>query len=414
MVLVKPFRALRPYPAFAALVAAPPYDVSSVDEALEFARKNPLCFLHTEKSEIDLPPEERTSMEKVVSRAREHLDYLRREQILFHDPTPSYYLYGQRMGDHRQYGVVAVASARAYEQGIIKRHELTRADKEEERTLHVERVGAHTGPVLLAYKSTGQLDGIVHRIVTETIPEYTFTSPDRVIHQVWKVTRAEDTDEITRYFAGVDALYIADGHHRAAAAATVAHNRRHSGPAPSSEAHYEYFLAVIFPHNELMILPYHRVVRDLHGLTEEQFLREIGIHFQITRDPRAREPNHPHEFGMYMNRRWYRLSAKEGTIDEGDPISSLDVSILQDRLLAPLLGIADPRTNDRIDFIGGIRGPEALEQLVDTGKFKVAFSLYPVPIEKLMAIADRGAVMPPKSTWFEPKLLSGLFIHLID
>lgn len=406
MMLIKPFRALRPKAEYAALVAAPPYDVLSEEEARAYARGNPLCFLRVEKSEIDLPPVAPRDHRVIFERARENLERLREENILFQEESPCYYLYGQQTQDHLQIGIMALASVRAYEEGIIKRHEFTRKDKEEERINHVEAVGAHTGPVFLIYKNTGELEGLVSRLIKES-PEYLFTSPDRVVHRVWKVVKNPDIEEISAFFSRVGELYIADGHHRAAAAAAVSRRRPESEEAA-------YFLAALFPHDRLNIMPYNRVVRDLNGYTEDGFLEEISPHFTIVRDYNARHPRMKHEFGLYLPGRWYRLRAKDDIIDAGDPIRSLDVSILQEKLLGPILGIVDPRTDKRIDFIGGVRGPETLERLVDSGEFKAAFSLFPVSIESLMDIADRGEVMPPKSTWFEPKLLSGLFVHLLD
>jgi len=391
--LIRPFRALRPEPPYAALVAAPPYDVLSLEEAREFARKNPLCFLHVEKPEIDVPLGEPIVMDEIVHRARQYLAFLQRERILVQDPTPAYYLYGQRMGMHRQYGIVALASVRAYEEGVIKRHEFTRADKEEERTQHVDHVGAHAGPVFLAYRHRGDLDHLINRYITERTPEATFTTPDGVLHQVWQIANPEEIEEVTCSFTTVPALYIADGHHRAAAAARVARLRRARSITATDE--HEYFLAVLFPHNQLQILPYHRIVRDLNGLREEAFLAAVAEHFRIVLDASARSPRRPHEFGMYLRGKWYRLTVPDDEVDNDDPISSLDVSLLQDRLLGPILGIQDPRRDERIDFVGGIRGPEALEERVNTGQFTVAFALYPVLMEQLMAIADAGAVMPP-------------------
>ncbi|HOJ51478.1 MAG TPA: DUF1015 family protein [Syntrophales bacterium] len=406
MDLIKPFRALRPQPAYAALVAAPPYDVLTEEEARAFARGNPLCFLRVEKSEIDLPPGVTHSDEAIFERARENLQRLREEGILFQDEAPCYYVYGQQTQDHRQFGIMALASVRAYEEGLIKRHEFTRQDKEEERIRHVEAVGAHTGPVFLIYKNEGTLDKLFLRVIKEP-PEYTFTTPDRVVHRVWKIEKTGDVEGVTRFFARLDGLYIADGHHRAAAAAAVARKYPENKEAA-------YFLAALFPHNQLNIMAYNRAVRDLNGLTEEGLLEKIRENFSVVRDYNARIPQEKHEFGLYLKSRWFRLRAKAHIIDDSDLIRSLDVSILQERILAPILGISDPRTDKRIDFIGGIRGPEMLEKLVDSGEFSIAFSLYPVNVEDLMAIADRGFVMPPKSTWFEPKLLSGLFVHLLD
>ncbi|MCX7981976.1 MAG: DUF1015 family protein [Syntrophales bacterium] len=406
MKIVKPFRALRPKPEYAALVAAPPYDVLTVEEAREYARGNPLCFLRVEKSEIDLPLQDAKDPVAAFKRAQENLSFLRKEGILFQDDTPCYYIYGQQSGGHTQFGIMALASVQAYEQGLIKRHELTRKDKEEERTYHVEAVGAHTGPVFLIYKNTGGLNALISQVI-KGAPEYIFTSPDRVIHRVWKIENTEEIEEISVFFSNIKELYIADGHHRAAAAAAVYRKK-------PEKAETAYFLAALFPHDQLNIMAYNRVVRDLNGYTEDRFLEEVSCNFSVERDYAARLPRRTHEFGLYLPGRWYRLQAKETITSSRNPISILDVSILQAYLLDPILGIRDPRTDKRIDFIGGIRGPETLERLVDSGEFKVAFSLFPVSVASLMEIADHGYIMPPKSTWFEPKLLSGLFIHLLD
>ncbi|HOK07474.1 MAG TPA: DUF1015 family protein [Syntrophales bacterium] len=410
MTVIRPFRALRPRPEFAGAVAAPPYDVLSREEAKALAAGNPLSFLHVEKSEIDLDPYPPADEGEIYRLARENLLGLVRDGVLVRDERECFYIYRETMGGHAQYGIVCTVAVKAYEEGIVKIHELTRADKERERTLHVEAVNAHTGPVFIAYRRRGDLDAAVARLTAKT-PQYDFTADDGVAHTVWVVDDEQEKADLQALLGRVGDLYIADGHHRAAAAVAAARKRRGAGaPAPEGG---EFFLAVLFPHDQLRILAYNRVVRDLHGLTVEGFLRRVGEGFLVSPDAEAHTPRRPHEFGLYVGGRWYRLLASAGG-DPDDPVQSLDVTILQERLLRPILGIGDPRTDERIDFVGGIRGFRELERLVDAGGFAAAFSLFPTSLEELMAVADAGRIMPPKSTWFEPKLRSGLFVHLLD
>ncbi|MDI9569191.1 MAG: DUF1015 family protein [Pseudomonadota bacterium] len=412
MALIVPFRALRPERRFAAGIAAPPYDVLDAEEAREIAGGNPWSFLHVEKSEIDLPDYPRVEEGLVFTTAARNLEKMRREHVLFQDPTPRLYIYAQEMAGRRQYGVVAGVSVREYEAGRIKKHEHTRADKERERIGHVDAVSAQTGPVFVAYRKREDIDAIVSRIV-QGPPEYDFVASDGIAHQVWVIADPAEVERLTTAFEPVPALYIADGHHRASAAAAVARRRRERDPAPSPDRPYESFLAVLFPHDQLRIMAYNRVVRDLHGLDGRDFLARVVENFHIGADFTDRTPRRRGEFGMYLDGAWRRLVFREEPPASPDPVRSLDVSILQDRLLGPILGIGDPRTESRIDFIGGIRGMEELERLVDSRRFAVAFSLVPTTMEELMTVADAGLVMPPKSTWFEPKLRSGLFVHLI-
>ena len=408
---VVPLKLFRPRERDARAVASPPYDVVSREEASRLASGNPLSFLHVEKSEIGLesPSAGEAADDRVYRLARENLERLIADGTLIQDAGPRYYVYRQRMGDHSQYGIVAGVSAAEYESGRIRKHELTRADKEEERTRHVEIAGAQTGPVFVTYRAQAEIDGIVAKTVAGR-PEYDFTTDDGIGHTVWVVGEDADIAALRDAFLKVETLYIADGHHRAAAAAAVSRMRRERGIAARGDEACHWILAVLFPHDQLRILDYNRVVRDLQGLSAAAFLEGVGTKFRIETDPAAKKPARPHEFGMYLDGRWRRLAWKRKTAYR-DPVRNLDVTILQEELLGPVLGIQDPRTDRRIDFVGGIRGMAELERLVDTGGFRVAFSLYPTTLEEMMRVADAGRVMPPKSTWFEPKLRSGLFVH---
>lgn len=413
MSLVVPFQALRPDRALVDRVAAPPYDVLNVAEAREFVRDNPLSFLHVEKSEIDISDATGAGDLRIYSRAKDNLDRLIRKKVLFREEGRAFYLYRQRMGEHVQTGIVAGVSIAEYEAGRIKRHELTRADKERERTCHIDTVGAQTGPVFLAYRADEAIDRLIARIA-EGAPEYDFTAADGVVHTVWVVRDPGAIREIAEGFAGVDALYIADGHHRAAAAANVARLRKGRNPGDGEDAPYQFMLGVLFSHNQLKIMDYNRAVRDLNGLTGELFLKRVEEKFIVSRSFAGKSPREPHTVGMYLGGAWYLLKAREGILRDDNPIAGLDVSLLQEHLLGPILGIGDPRTDPRIEFIGGVRGMPELERLVEREGFAVAFSLYPPTLRQMMAVADAGEVMPPKSTWFEPKLLSGLFVHLLE
>ncbi|MCX5821711.1 MAG: DUF1015 family protein [Deltaproteobacteria bacterium] len=410
---VVPFRALRPGEPFVRQVAAPPYDVLNVAEARRQVRDNPLSFLHVEKSEIDLPDAAGAEDRRIYARAKENLEGMIRQGILFQEESAVFYLYRQQMGERVQTGIVACAGIAEYETGQILRHEFTREDKERERTLHIDTVGAQTGPVFLTYRGREEIDRLTAR-VAERLPEYDFTADDGVRHTVWIIRDPAEIREVAEGFTPVEALYIADGHHRAAAAATVARLRSSRNPGDRGDGEHHFLLAVLFPHDQLRIMDYNRAVRDLNGLTREAFLQKVGDHFLIAREFTAKSPARPHEFGMYLAGDWFRLTARAEILWEDDPVAGLDVSLLQENLLGPVLGIRDPRTDARIEFIGGIRGMAELERLVDQAGFAVAFSLYPPTVAQMMAVADRGKVMPPKSTWFEPKLLSGLFVHLLE
>lgn len=409
MSVVVPFKALRPYKRFVKEVASLPYDVVSYEEAKQIARDNPLSFLRVEKSEIDLLPDIAAHDQRIYATARQNLEKLLRESILFQEIKPCFYIYSQEMNGHRQYGIVGGISVAEYELGKIKKHELTRMDKELDRIRHVDTINAQTGPVFIAYRMRFAIDRLVGEVVKEK-REYDFTTDDGISHTVWTVGDEEKIATIIEEFAAVDSLYIADGHHRAAAAAAVAKMRRTGNFHVPDAGH---MMAVLFPHTQLRIMGYNRVVRDLYGLSEADFLRKCRERFLLNDDFYEKSPRRLHEMGMYLGGRWYSLVVGKDAYDEDDPVGRLDVSLLQELLLGPVLGIHDARSDERIEFVGGIRGIRELEKLVDSGDFAVAFALYPPTIEHLMEVADAGRVMPPKSTWFEPKLRSGIFVHLL-
>ncbi len=413
MARIEPFRAWRPRPELAERVASPPYDVIDTEEARTMAKDDPLSFLHVVKPEIDLPPGTDPYAPEVYAKGAENLRRLVDDGVLLREESPALYLYRQRMGGHVQTGVVAGASVDEYEAGLIKKHEHTRRAKEDDRTRHVEALGANTGPVFLTYRAKPEIDALVEEL-TAGEPEYDFTAPDGVQHTLWVVGDPADRDRLREAFAAVPVLYVADGHHRSAAAVRVRARRRAANPDHTGEEPYNFFLSVIFPHDQMMIMDYNRVVRDLAGMDEAAFLDRVRERFEVE-EAASPKPEGPRRFGMYLGGgRWYRLHAKEGTFPADDPVRSLDVAILQENLLAPVLGIGDPRSDERIDFVGGIRGTAELERRVDSGGWAVAFAMYPTSIEQLFAVADAGQVMPPKSTWFEPKLRSGLIVRPLD
>jgi uncharacterized protein (DUF1015 family) len=410
MSLVFPFRALRPKVEFVRKVAALPYDIFSVEEARQQIKDNPLSFLRIEKAECGLP-DQMVEDEKIVSdRAKENLDALRDKKIFAQDESASFYIYRQQASDHVQTGIVACVSINEYQTGRIKTHELTLAGKERERMVHINRVGAQTGPVFLAYRGRSEIDHLISQVAKKN-PEYDFTADNGVRHTIWIINEPKRIKSLKEAFLPVESLYIADGHHRAAAAAKVAELR---GAGDSEKKEHDFVLAVLFPHDQLRILGYNRAIRDMNGFSESGLLAQIEEKFTISRVFRKKLPQRPHDFGMYLKGEWLLLSARAEIIDVKEQIQVLDASMLQDNILGPILGISDPRTDKRIAFIGGAGGATALESIVDKDGFAVAFSLYPPTIEEIMAIADAGRVMPPKSTWFEPKLLSGLFVHLLD
>lgn len=409
MTSILPFRALRPDPAYAEQVASPPYDVLSSDEAREAVSGNPYSFLHVTKSEVDLPGDVHPYSALVYEKARETLLGLEAKGVLFRESAPCYYIYRLTWKGRSQTGLVCLSSVEDYNQGRIRKHEFTRPEKENDRINHIKTTGAQTGNVFLAYENVADMDALVARWISGHVPVYDFTAADGVAHAIWVVDDAAVVDMVTRIFAGqVPCTYIADGHHRAASAAKV---RESMGAAATADA--DYFLTTLFPAAELQIMDYNRVVKDLNGVSPEDFISSLQDDFMITLSAEPVRPAEPHEFGMYMEGQWYILTARKGTWTD-DPIGVLDVTILSHNLLDKILDIKDQRTDKRIDFVGGIRGLEALEQRVDSGDMAVAFSLYPVTVKQLFAIADSGQVMPPKSTWFEPKLRDGLFTHIIS
>jgi uncharacterized protein (DUF1015 family) len=403
MALVRPFRALRPRPELAAQIAAVPYDVVNTAEARALAAGNPHSFLHVSRAEIDLADGTNPYSDDVYTRAWETFEAFRSSWLVQED-TPRLYVYRLVMGGHVQTGVAATFSVQEYRDGGILRHERTRKDKEDDRTRHITELRAQTGPVLLTYRHDPALSAIVERVAAEA-PLYDFVAVDGTGHTVWLAT-PEDSAALVEAFGGVPKLYIADGHHRAASAARAYETL---GADPDDEA--AFFLAVAFPDTEMRILPYHRVVKDLNGQTPEAFLTVLSQRLPTVAG--GPEPARKGECAVYIGRRWYTVTLTPANALDGDPIASLDASLLQDRVLEPLLGIDDPRTNKRIDFVGGIRGSAELVRLVDEGHAAVAFAMYPVTLDELMAIADADAIMPPKSTWFEPKLRDGLLSHEI-
>jgi len=417
--LIRPFAALRPVAGRAADVVAPPYDVLNSAEARARAHGRPWSFLHISKPEIDLPEGTDPYAPAVYAKAAENLAQLRREGVLVQDERPYYYIYQLQMGEHVQTGLVAVAAVADYDTNRIRKHEFTRPDKEDDRVRQIDALNAQTGPVLLACRSDAAVDGLLNAVAATT-PEVEVTADDGIVHRLWVVRDEATINEITQRFDAMPNLYIADGHHRSASASRIAAARRSANPHHTGAEPYNYFLTVIFPHAQMRIFDYNRVVRDLNGRTPEEFLSEVRKVFSVEPSTDPARPAQRGEFGMYLGDRgghsggrWYRLRIDPERIPT-DPVARLDVSLLQDNLLQPLLGIDDPRRDARIDFVGGIRGLQGLEKRVDSGEMQVAFALFATPMQDLMAVADAGAVMPPKSTWFEPKLADGLVSHLLD
>ncbi|MDO9536923.1 MAG: DUF1015 family protein [Thermoplasmata archaeon] len=408
MVIVRPFQGLRPTKELAEKVAAPPYDVLNSNEAREMAVGNPNSFLHVNKPEIDLPESVDVYDNIVYAKGAENLKRFISFGIMKQDKCPSFYFYRQVMDHHSQVGLVATVSADDYEAGLIKKHEFTRPEKENDRVNHIMALNAQVGPVFLTYPDVNEINCIQAEVCTSS-PEYDFVSKDDVRHTLWLVGE-DHARKIEKIFQSVPNLYVADGHHRSAAGTIVARQRRDHNPAHDGTEEYNFFLAVIFPKSHMKIMAYNRVVMDLNRLRKEEFLQLVGDNFVVKPHGKP-HPQAVHHFSMYLEGMWYDLEPK--SYPENDPVKSIDASILQDNLLSPILGIDDPRTNNRIKFVGGIRGAAELEKLVNSGKYQVAFSLFPVTLDQLFAVADSGNVMPPKSTWFEPKLRSGLLVHLI-
>lgn len=404
MSVLKPFRGLRPPRDQVRQIAAPPYDVMNRDEARAYAGANEMSFFHVSRPEIEFGPEVDEHSDPIYARGTENLRRFQERGWLALDPEPSFYVYRQRMGAHVQTGLVAAASVDEYDDGRIRKHELTRADKEDDRTRHIDALSANDEPVFLTYRADSGIDTLIS-LATRGEPEYDFLSEDGIGHTFW-VVRGDLNARIEAAFRGIDRLYIADGHHRSAAASRVRKLRRERGAKGPG---HDSFLSVVFPHDQMQILDYNRVVKDLNGLTQEQFLDSVREKFELS-PAHGPKPRALHEFGMYLGELWHTLRAKPGTFPE-TPVGVLDVAILQNNLLGPVLGIGDPRTDKRIHFVGGIRGTQELQRLVDGGGYAVAFSMWPTSLEQLMAIADANEIMPPKSTWFEPKLRSGLVLH---
>lgn len=414
MSLIKPFRGLRPTTSAAEEVVAPPYDVLSSAEAREQAKHRPNSFLHISKPEIDLPVDTDPYDAKVYQRGAENLQRLVNENILIRDPQACYYVYRLTMGSHQQVGLVAVASVEAYDENRIRKHEFTRPVKEDDRVRQIDALNAQTGPVFLTYKHQAEVDALINAVTLDE-PEYDLVAEGGVAHTIWVVSDANRVADLTRLFDQMAFLYIADGHHRSAAASRVAHLRRDQNqPSTNEDASFDYFLSVLFPDNQMQILDYNRVVKDLNGLSPESFLAAVAQRFTLTPEVEAVRPRVAGEFGMYLGSQWYRLKINPESVNTDDPVARLDVSVLSNELIAPILGIEDPRRDSRIDFVGGIRGLTELEKRVNSGEMVVAFSLYPTSMAQLMAVADAGEVMPPKSTWFEPKLADGLLSHVLD
>jgi len=411
--LVTPIRGLRPRPERAAEVAAPPYDVLNTAEARERAAGKPLSFLHISKPEIDLPEGTNPYDDVVYAKGAENLQAMIGQSVLIRDAAPCYYAYRLRMGDHEQLGVVLGGSVAAYDKNRIRKHEFTRPQKEDDRVRQIDALNVETGPVLLTYRANDAVAGILARAASSE-PLYDLVADDGIGHTLWLIDDGGEIEQLTRLFDAMDALYIADGHHRSAAGSRVAAARRAKNPSATGDEDYEYFLCVAYPHDEMQILDYNRVVRDLNNHEPLALLDAIRERFSVTEEKAAAKPSSPTEFGMYLDGSWYRLNIRPDLVPANDPVASLDVSLLQEQLLSPLLGIGDPRTDDRIDFVGGIRGLGELERRVDSGEMAAGFALYPTRMEALMAVADANEVMPPKSTWFEPKLADGLVSHVLD
>jgi uncharacterized protein (DUF1015 family) len=416
MANIKPFKGYSPASEYAEQVASPPYDVLSSEEARKLGEGNPKTFLRVVKSEIDFPAGTDLHSDIIYKKGADNLQSLIDNKILLKSETPCLYLYRQKMGDIVQTGLVAGASVEEYDADLIKKHELTRKEKEDDRAKHVDILNANTGPVFLTYHHKDSIDALVSKITSAT-PDVDFVAADGIGHTLWIVKDQNYIDQLVEMFKEVSALYVADGHHRSAAASRVHASRKKNNPNHTGNEPYNHFLSVIFPDNQLYVMDYNRVVTDLNGLTAKELLQGIEEKFDIAvlnvQDPQDAKPEKRADFGMYLEGSWYELRAKDSTIPKNNPVKSLDVAILQDNILAPLLGIGDPRTDNRIGFIGGIRGLKELERRCSED-CKVAFAVYPTGMDQLMAIADAGEIMPPKSTWFEPKLRSGMVVKVLE
>ena len=413
MATIKPFKGVRPPKDIAQNVSSLPYDVMNSQEAAEMAKGKENSLLHITRAEIDLPEGIDIHSEEVYNKAVENYQKFKTNGWLVQDDKPHYYIYAQTMDGRTQYGIVGAAAAQDYFDGIIKKHELTRPDKEEDRMVLTRYLNANIEPVFFSYKAVPEIDAIVEKVVKNNEPVYDFTAEDGFGHHFWVVESDEDNQALEKLFAEkVPYTYVADGHHRTAAAARIMEEKKAQNPNHTGDEAYNYFMAVHFPDNQLKIIDYNRVVKDLNGLSSADFLAKLSENFEIEKVGKdAYRPQRLHEFSMYLDGDWYRLTAKPGTYNDNDPIGQLDVTILSERILDPVLDIKDLRTSKRIDFVGGIRGLNELKKRVDSGDYKVAFALYPVSMDQLINIADTGNIMPPKTTWFEPKLRSGLVIH---
>lgn len=413
MATFRPFKAFRPTPDMAAEVASKPYDVLNSDEARKEVAGHPHSFLHVGKPEVDLDPSIDLHDPKVYQKGKENLQKLIDEKILVEDPEPYIYVYAQTMNGRTQYGLVGCAAVEDYWNDVIKKHEKTRKDKEEDRCEHVRVTNAHSGPIFLTYRDNAEINAIVESVV-KNAPDNDHVALDGIRHQSWVIRDKSQIEKIQSVLGAVDYFYVADGHHRSAAASIVGRERAQANPNHRGDEEYNFFLAVLFPGSHLYIMDYNRLVKDLNGATEEEFMSKLGEHFTVEKAPGQLHPSKKGEIGMYMDKQWYKLNAKDHLTANTDPVDSLDVALLQNYVLAPMLGIDDPRTSSRVDFVGGIRGLGELERRVDSGEMKLAFSMFATSVEELMAIADAGKIMPPKSTWFEPKLRDGLFVHFLD
>ncbi len=411
MAIIKDFKGLRPKKEFVEKVVSPPYDVVSTEEARELAKDNPYSFLHVIRPEIDLPPSISIYDEEVYKKAKENLEKLIKDGIMFQDDEPYIYIYRQIMGDHMQTGFVVGASVDDYEMDIIKKHELTREEKEMDRTKHILYTNANTGPVFLVYRANEETDSFLS-LVDSLEPEYNFKSDDGIEHIFWVIKNRKTIEKIKNSFKKIDYLYVADGHHRSAAATRVRKIKQSENPDHTGEEEYNYFLSVVFPHNQMKIMAYNRVVKDKGALSDVEFIEKVKEKFDV-KETELLEPSKKHEIVMFFKGKRYLLVPKEGTFNESDPVESLDVQILQKNLLSPVLGIENPRKDKRIDFVGGIKGAKYVEDKVLSGEYEIGFSMYPTSMDELLSVADSGKIMPPKSTWFEPKLKSGLVVHLL-
>lgn len=413
MAIYRPFKAFRPKPEFAAEVAAKPYDVLNSEEAREEVKGLPLSFLHVGKPEIDLDPKVNLYDAAVYAKAKENLWNLINKGVLKEDPEPYFYVYAQTMNGRTQYGLVGCASVDDYWNDVIKKHEKTRKDKEEDRSNHVRVTNSHSGPIFLTYRDNAEINEMINIVVAQK-PENDFVALDGIRHQVWVIKMKECIDKIQAILAKVDNFYVADGHHRSAAAGIVGREHQKANPNHKGDEEYNFYLAVLFPASHLYIMDYNRVVKDLNGLTTKEFFEKIKSVFNIEESKGQVKPNKKGEVGLYIENKWYKLIFKDEYLKTDDPVEILDVAMLQKYVLDAILGIEDPRTSKRIDFVGGIRGLGELEKRVNSGEMKLAFALNPTSVDELINIADAGKIMPPKSTWFEPKLRDGLFIHFLD